>query len=201
MDARKFLPRTLAIVVLAFTLLTWWVLSGRSSAFDESIRAAVHTWASPGMTRFMLAVTTMGSEWFMLPLGAIALWRLATVGRGRDGLSIPVISLSAEAVAQLLKLATHRARPAIFFGLAPAHTYSFPSGHAFVSTVFYGVLAAFLTDRTSHRVTAVAAGLILALLIGLSRVYLGYHYPSDVLGGWICAVGWLSLAGWVSSRR
>ena len=104
-------------------------------------------------------------------------------------------SLAAEAASDLLKWLLHRPRPLVYFGLAPAVNYSFPSGHAFVGTVFNGLLAAILCDLFPRRrayIVAAAAALVLA--IGFSRIYLGYHYPTDVLGGWLAAAAWLAMA-------
>jgi undecaprenyl-diphosphatase len=194
---RKYLLGGLVAATLSFLLLACWVLSGGSMPFDLWLRAAVHGWASPALTRGMLAVTMLGSERFLLPLGAILVWRLLATGRRRQAILLPVAGLSAELFSQMLKLALHRLRPETFFGLPPAETYSFPSGHAFVSTVFYGLLASILmAGENSRRKRAgiVAIAVLAASAIGLSRVYLGYHYPSDVLGGWACAAAWLALA-------
>ena len=172
--------------------------------FDLRIRDTVHSWASPVVTGVLLAITMLGVEWVLLLLGAVTVWRLIGVHRGRRAFVLAVGTLSAELASELLKLAFHRPRPAIFFGLIPAATYSFPSGHAFVATVFYGLLAGILNELyPRERVPIAAATLLLVLLIGLSRVYLGYHYPSDILGGWLCAVAWLAMARfrWPALRR
>ena len=182
---------------LLFLLLARWVLAGGSMPFDLRIRGTVHGWASPFATRALLTVTMLGSEWVLLPLGAVLFWWLAAIGRRRQAMLLAAVGLAAELVSQLLKLGFHRPRPAVFFGLSSAETYSFPSGHAFVATVFYGFLAAILmTFERSRRTRGwiAAAAVLTAFLIGLSRVYLGYHYPSDVLGGWACAAAWLALA-------
>jgi len=160
--------------------------------FDLRVRDAVHAWASPLLTHGMLAITTLGSEFVILPLGAILVWCLATTGRPRQAILLAAGGLGAELVSQVLKVTLHRPRPEVFFGLAPAETYSFPSGHAFVATVFYALLAGILIRPKRGSMAAIAV--LTVVLIGLSRVYLGYHYPSDVLGGWACAAAWLALA-------
>ena len=180
-----------------FLSLARWVLAGDSAPFDLWIRDGVHVWASPLATRVLLAITMLGSEWVTVPLGAVVVWRLAIAGHKREAILLAAGSLGAELASNLLKLAFHRPRPDVFFGLSPAENYSFPSGHAFVGTVFYGLLAGIVTTfwrSRRQRAGIVAAAVVTSVLIGLSRVYLGYHYPSDVLGGWTCAVGWLALA-------
>jgi undecaprenyl-diphosphatase len=162
--------------------------------FDLSIRGTVHSWASPALTSVMRGITMLGSEWVMLPLGTVIVWRLATLRHRRHAILLGAGSLGAELVSQVLKLAFHRLRPPVFFGLSPAENYSFPSGHAFVGTVFYGLLAGILAQLyCRRRVEAIALAVLTVLLVGFSRVYLGYHYPSDVLGGWTCAAGWLAM--------
>jgi membrane-associated phospholipid phosphatase len=105
--------------------------------------------------------------------------------------------LTAEAALQLLKLSFHRPRPEVFFGLASAETYSFPSGHSFVPAVYFWILAGTLGAGPWGRLAVMLA----AALLGFSRVYLGYHYPSDVVAGWALAAVWLALWAFVANRR
>jgi len=111
-----------------------------------------------------------------------AIWLLATLA------GATVLSLA-------LKSAFHRPRPTLFFGAVP-HTYSFPSGHSMFSFCFYGVLAGLLTARIDSRplriLIWIVAAAALVLSIGLSRIYLGVHYPSDVLAGYLAGAIWVS---------
>lgn len=183
-------------MLLAFLLLARWVLSGDSMAFDLSIRDAIHTLASPTATRAFALLTMLGSDWVMAPLAAIVVCRLTFAERPRQAAILVCGYLAASLLSRLLKAAFHRPRPAIFFSLPPAENYSFPSGHALVSTAFYGLLAIVLAAAYPQRRGTIAAALaIFALVIGFSRVYLGYHYPTDVLGGWACAAVCLALCG------
>ena len=179
---------------LLFARLAWCVRPGEAVGFDTTVRATVHSWASPALTSAMRFVTNLGSHYFLVPLGLLLVWRWVATGRRGQALVFASAALSAELFTQLFKLVFHRPRPEVYFGLAPAETYSYPSGHAFVSTVFYVLLAALLTagkPSGRQRIAIRIAGVVLPLAIGLSRIYLSFHYPSDVLGGYACAVVWL----------
>jgi len=102
-----------------------------------------------------------------------------------------------------LKLAFHRPRPLAYFGPTPT-TYSFPSGHAMGSVCFYGVLAAILAARASGRGAkwGIWMGAVLLIgLIGYSRIYLGVHYPSDVIAGYCAGAVWVGAVGFLSKIR
>ena len=172
-----------------FALLAYLVGHGQTMDFDLAVRSAVHAWASPALTVFMRLLSVLGSGYFLVPFGVIPIWHWVGRGASRKAYVFAAGSLSAEAVSELLKMLFHRPRPEVFFGLVLAQNYSFPSGHAFVSTVYFGLLAWLLATGARGR----AAVIVLAAFIGTSRVYLGYHYPSDVVAGWALASIWLAL--------
>src|ERR1051325_9242719 len=92
-----------------------------------------------------------------------------------------------------LKYIYHRTRPTAYFGIAP-HSYSFPSGHALCSFCFYLVLAGLLSARIRSlalRIMIWTLAIVMVIIIGLSRIYLGVHYPSDVLAGYLAAAVWV----------
>lgn len=184
-----------AAALLIFGWLANQVFHHATIRFDSAVRDGIHSFASPALTRFFRIVTEFGSEKFLVPFGAFAVWRLAAAGRRRAAILISVAAAGAEALDFILKLVFRRTRPAVFFGLTAPHSYSFPSGHSMLSACFFGVLAAIVTARISSW-TQRAAVWVLAgsatLLIGLSRIYLGVHYPSDVLAGYCAAVIWVA---------
>jgi undecaprenyl-diphosphatase len=183
--------------LLVFAAMAVPVIRGDTPGFDLPVRAAIHQWASPALAPAMRAITMIGSEYLLVPLAAVLVWRWLRRGERRAAHLLVVGSLSAEAVAQLLKTLIHRPRPEVFFGLAGAQTYSFPSGHAFVPAVYFGILAGICASRAGWR----AAVVLMAALLGFSRVYLGFHYPSDVVAGWALAVVWLALWPVIADRR
>jgi undecaprenyl-diphosphatase len=105
-----------------------------------------------------------------------------------------IAALGATILNEVMKLFFQRRRPDAFFGYHQPRTYSFPSGHSIESACFYGMMAAILVVRMRSRGarTAVwAVATILALAVGFSRIYLGVHYPTDVLAGYAAAVIWV----------
>jgi undecaprenyl-diphosphatase len=187
-----FLAATAALVLFAW--LATQVFRQSTIEFDAAVRAQVHAWASPALTSFFRVLTLFGSERILVPLGAVVVWRLAAAGRKRAAILFVVAALGGEALENILKLLFRRERPEALFGYLAPSTYSFPSGHAMISVTFYGVLAALIAPQlatSSARAAVWAAATAAAALIGVSRVYLGVHHPSDVLAGYAAAVVWV----------
>jgi undecaprenyl-diphosphatase len=142
-------------------------------------------------------ITDLGSPvGVALLVVAMAIW----CWRQRERvLAIGVVTICAgEALLDLvLKTVIHRNRPEFGAPFLHGHSFSFPSGHAFGSIVVYGLLAYLLivffrpARNTRALIYAVVAPLVLA--IGISRIYLGVHYPSDVIGGFAAGIAWLSI--------
>ena len=192
--ARLWLVTALALIL--FVWLAREVMRGDALRLDTPIRSAVHARSSPPLTAMMRGLSLIGSEVGLVPLGAILVWWLVAAKRRRAAVVLAVAALGAEALDQIMKLLFNRPRPEPFFGLAAPITHSFPSGHAMVSCCFFGVLAAILAARErsrARRVAIFAAAAILVALMGFSRVYLGFHYPTDVLAGYAAAVVWLGV--------
>jgi len=183
-----------AVLVCAFGVLASDVWAGEGFAFDQSVMEAVHTMASPWLTAVMRLVTASASglvtSGLALGLG-LRWWR--QVRRRAEAITLLVTLAGSEGLGQGLKLLFARPRPQLFPWLTAARGWSFPSGHTLTATVLGGLLAWLMGWRLSGwRQVAlwVGAGLWV-VLVGLSRVYLGVHYPSDVLAS--LAVGGLCL--------
>lgn len=186
---------SLAAAVLALFLFAWLgneVLEGDTQHFDQAVRNWVHQYASAGMTRAMTTISLLGYNILILEM-LIAFAVFAWLRWRRAAVWLAVAMAGALALDTALKFAYHRTRPSAFFGVAP-HSYSFPSGHALCSFCFYGVMAGLLSRRTkalSWRIVIWTTAAILVIAIGLSRIYLGVHYPSDVIAGYLAATVWV----------
>jgi membrane-associated phospholipid phosphatase len=188
--ARSF-RLSLALAAAALVLFIWiaqHVLAGEAFSFDAPLRNAIHTIAWPPLTALVRGVTMLGAPAFLFFLTCIAVWHLVSQRRRADAIRLTLAGMGSEAINEALKLLFHRDRPSPFFGLHAPDSYSFPSGHAIASACFYITLAVIF--RRS-RIAAAS----LALAIGFSRIYLGVHYPSDVIAGFAAAVVWLIAIG------
>jgi undecaprenyl-diphosphatase len=202
--ARHGLVAALALILFAW--LAREVTRGDAMRLDTPIRNAVHARSSPPLTAMMRGVSLFGSEVGLVPLGIILAGWLAATKRRPAAVVFAAAALGAEALDQIMKLFFHRPRPEPFFGYASPVTHSFPSGHAMVACCFFGVLAMILTARgapwarsRARRVAIFAVAALLVALIGFSRVYLGFHYPTDVLAGYVAGVFWLAMV--LAARR
>jgi len=193
---RRLAAVTALLMAALFLWLAYAVTHGRCERFDQAVRDGVHAWASAPLTFAMRGITQLGSMVLLVILGGFLFWRLAKVGRRKEAITLAIAALGAEGLDQLLKLLFERPRPAVFFGLAQPATYSFPSGHSMASFCFYGALALIASQGAqpgARRWAIRLAAAALILLVGLSRIYLGVHYPSDVVGGYAAAGAWLLL--------
>jgi undecaprenyl-diphosphatase len=180
--------------VLLFYELAEDVHEGDTRRFDESALSLVNRFASPTLTAFMRAVTYLGSNEFLIGAGACVVLAFVLTRRRRGAFTLLVTMAGATFLNFTLKTLSGRERPEPFFGASPPDSYSFPSGHALLSFCFYGMIAALLTARmrgAGRRASVWAVAALLVALIGVSRVYLGVHYPSDVAAGYVAAFVWV----------
>lgn len=191
---KGWLPASAALLV--FVWLAEAQRRGGAQAWDDHIRQILQAHVAPALTTLMRGFSLVGEPVFLIVLGALVIAAQAWKGKPRAALLFFLTVVGSEVLDQLLKLVFHRTRPAAFFGLAEPMGYSFPSGHALVACTFFGALAAMaaahIESRTRRWFYYAAAGALIAA-IGFSRIYLGVHYPSDVLAGYAAAVVWVSI--------
>lgn len=191
----------LIAAIIALSFFGWLaedVFENETISFDETVRGAIHNFSSPTLTEAMKIFSFLGSTVFLVALGVCVAAAFFYLRRMRALTLFLAATLGATILLNVLKAAFHRARPDAYFGYALPTSYSFPSGHSLSSFCFYGILAWLITARMKNRASKIlvwtlAAALI--LLVGVSRVYLGVHYPSDVLAGYAAGVVWVVTVG------
>jgi membrane-associated phospholipid phosphatase len=186
--------------LIFFAWLTDEVLEGDSQRFDEVTRLAVHEFASPAMTRIMRGISFLGDTLFLtLATTTVIVW-FAVKKLKREAKLFAVTMIGASLLNTTLKLAFKRPRPVPYFNLLAPETFSFPSGHSLASCCFYAALAAMLAARIQRKRVRVALWIFavtMFLLIGLSRIYLGVHYTTDVIAGFAAALIWIMVVRFV----
>ena len=198
------------MLLLLFIALAGEVTEGDTLAFDTKILVALRTADNPARP--------VGPDWLessLLDLTAIggptvlALVVLSVVGflllqaRYRTAAFVLATAITGELLGTSMKHVFNRTRPTVVPHLRDVYSASFPSGHAMESAIIYLTLGAILMRVSEGRLTKVyclAVAVTLTLLVGASRVYLGVHYPTDVIGGWIIGFVWASLC-WLIEQR
>ena len=193
----------LGTAILALIFFGWVAdeaLEGDARWFDDATRALVHQLASPFMTAIMRGFSFVGST-IALTAGTIFVVVRFVMRKWKREAKLFAITMAGAALLNItLKLAFKRPRPVPFFNLSAPETYSFPSGHSLTSAVFFGALAAILTARIKSKRVRVAIWIVsvtMFLLIGLSRIYLGVHYTTDVIAGFAAALIWILVVRFV----
>lgn len=182
-----------AVLVLLFYALGW----------TESVDQYGLEWMagirSPGLTNRVMELSALGSLPVLVLIGIATVLYLSTRGEQKTTARVFFIMVSAEIVAYVAKHLLARTRPEAFFAdgvrgsIGSDLNVSFPSGHSMMSAAMYlciGLLLHNAAGRRHSRRALVGGAIALIFLIGLSRVYLGVHHPSDVLAGWLAGAGW-----------
>jgi undecaprenyl-diphosphatase len=188
-----------ATALFVFGWLAEEMLEGDTQQFDALVRTGVHQLATPGLTRLMQVFSFLGSVAAVTAMCLVLVCVSFYFRHARTAALLAITMLGVAALDVSLKLAFRRPRPVAFFGATPT-SYSFPSGHALGSFCFYGMLAAILAARARGRGAKFCvwmAAVVLVGMIGFSRIYLGVHYPSDVIAGYCAAAVWVGAVGFL----
>lgn len=192
LDALLFL-----VAASLFGIVAAAVVSGdRLTLLDVEIARWLRAWATPQFTTWMLVVTHLHSTTAVCVYGIVVSAWMARWRRWRAVATVAVCVVGGLALNVLVKHAFQRPRPMLDDPLLTLDTYSFPSGHVAGSTLLYGllvVLAFRRTRRPGARLLALVAAVVVIGLVAFTRLYLGVHYFSDVIGGLLEGVAWLAL--------
>jgi undecaprenyl-diphosphatase len=199
-----------AALLLVFGLIANQVMAGSTLGFDHAVILAFRTAGNPSdpigppwMQEAARDITALGSFSALGMLVLVVVVYLFFARKHAAAWLVLTAVLGGVALNTLLKVGFGRPRPDFIAPAARVFTASFPSGHAAISAVTYLTLAALLartTDSRRLRIYFVATGMTLTLMVGVSRIYLGVHYPTDVLAGWCIGSAW-ALGCWAIMTR
>jgi undecaprenyl-diphosphatase len=208
------IDRRKAIVVAAvcwagFALMVWRVTTGRTGGFDTPGLLFWRTGVglAPRGPKFLVEsvrdLTSLGGVLLRNVIAIGAVTALLFLRLRREAMLLALTVAGAWVVEGAIKGLVGRPRPEIVPHLTDAGGASFPSGHAFNSAVVYIAIAlafASLSARESVRLTIIGSAIVLSLLVAWTRVWLGVHFPSDVVAGWLGGAGWAFLAAALLQR-
>ncbi|KAB8320114.1 phosphatase PAP2 family protein [Tolypothrix campylonemoides VB511288] len=157
--------------------------------WDVPLLLAVHSTANPQLDVVVTMLTKLGVFWGVFPIATVTALVLFNRRRWRSLTYLIVTLLGSIIINRTAKVLLHRVRPHLWESPAPEFDYGFPSGHAMSSMTLVAVLV-ILTWGSRWRWLVLIVGAIFVLVIGWTRLYLGVHYPSDILAGWMVSVGW-----------
>jgi undecaprenyl-diphosphatase len=186
-------------MLFAGVLLPLWLLGSVAEdvvekepfSFDHPILMFVHSHATPLFDKLMYFFTTAGSALVLVPFDIAVFILLMRRGKRAPATFWAVSVVGAALINFLAKQAFGRVRPELWISAVRETTYSFPSGHA-MSSMAVATALTLLLWKTRWRWIALAGGAVFVFMVGLSRVYWGVHYPSDILAGWAASLAWVA---------
>ena len=191
---------TIAGLLFAFGFIAQEVAKGKTLAFDRAVMLALRSSADPSvpigpawLPEAARDVTSLGSIIVLVIITLAVVGYLFLVGKSAVAWLMLIAVVGGIALSDLPKFAFARARPDVVPPLARVFTTSFPSGHATLSAITYLTIAAVLAPSQPSSTISVyfmSLAVFLTVLIGISRIYVGVHYPTDVLGGWCIGAAW-----------
>lgn len=194
---KTFIPTVVLIIcTLGFVWTALNIQGNQIRHFDKIIIASVQRWESPSLTFIMKLFTTIGGGLPLILLMITVMVILHTfLGHRKELIFLAVVMLGSTLINWGLKTLFHRVRPD-FHRLIEVAGYSFPSGHSMAAFSFYGALAYLIWSHIPSllgRSSVIILSSLFVFAIGTSRIYLGVHYPSDVIAGYFVSGCWLIL--------
>ncbi|MFI8495832.1 phosphatase PAP2 family protein [Peribacillus butanolivorans] len=191
------------IFLIGFSIMAFTISAYEFLNFDRAVISFVQGLESPFLTTIMKVFTFIGSSSSIIILSLLVLFYLYKVLKHRLELVLfSAVVVGSPLLNLILKLFFQRARPDLH-RLIEIGGYSFPSGHAMNAFTLYGILTFLLWRHISTmwgRTLLILFSVMMILTIGISRVYLGVHYPSDIIGGYLASGCWLAISIWVFQK-
>ena len=187
--------------LIIFCIVAYFIFSGAAEEFDDSIRFYIYGHRSAALNKVVIAITYSGN-WQAVTLIVLSLL-ISNKTRRSIGIPLAITSVSSTLIYKGVKHIFERPRPDLIYRIIEQGGFSFPSGHSMNSLVCYGMLIYLVrrhckNENIKNAITIIFGALI--PLIAISRIYVGVHYPTDILGGWCVGSFVLASAILISER-
>ncbi len=189
--------RFIGLLIAAFSLWGFYeiaeeVLERETQSIDTRILLTIRQWHTPLLDRVMVVMTNIGNPSVLLVasllLAAFLLWRKQRA----ETVTLAIAAVGALGLNTVLKELFARSRPELWQRTVDVNFYSFPSGHAMMSVVVFGIIGYLLATHLPRWRIAIATGTVLLVCaIGFSRLYFGVHWPTDIVAGYSAGIVWL----------
>ena len=199
--SKKSVMRTLPKLLLIYSLfwvpiviiitLASAVRSNKPLLGEVNILNHIHTLSTPVLNKVFTIITTLGSAPIVIIVIVVMCAVLLYKKRRNQALFLLVAAGGTTVINVILKLLFHRTRPSLWHHIVVENDYSFPSGHAMISCAL-ALSVIVLCWRFRYRWLIVVVAGLYVMLVGFSRLYLGVHYPSDVIAGWLISALWIA---------
>jgi membrane-associated phospholipid phosphatase len=180
------------LIIYLLAQITDEVLEREAFAFDRTVLLGIHQFANPTLDRLMLNITNLGNPHPVVAIVVISLAILLWRRYYQEAKIFVIDCLGGVILSYGLKLVFSKPRPNLWQSAIEETSFSYPSGHALGSTILYGFLAYILATRYPRLAFLIYAGAVLIIgAIGLSRLYLGVHWPTDIIAGYSIGFLWV----------
>lgn len=185
--------------ILVFLLLANQIRKGIALPGDTAILQMIRSASSAQFDPIVILITDLGGSTFVTIAVTIACVALYIQGRRYDSLFLLFSVAGTVIINLIIKLLFQRSRPDLWESIVIEHSYSFPSGHAMISSALaFSVILIFWHGR--FRLATIVISIIYFLSVSLSRLYLGVHYPSDIIAGWCISILWVASLYYIFQR-
>ena len=186
--------RTVSLAAALLAVIWLLMLNVGTGTADDDIYRALYAGGQPALISIAYFFTTLGSGWVTVPAGVLAVAYLAWARRKDAAIATFIVVAVGRLLVDAQKYSIARFRPSDEVHLVPVSTPSFPSGHSANSMIVFLTLAIIFFGPTRWKYPAAALAVLLSICVGVSRVMLGVHWPTDVIGGWTFGLLWVVLA-------
>lgn len=184
---------TIAFAAAGLAGLWLAMMFGGTGPVDRQLYEALYAGGNPALANAARAASLLGDPRFLVPATVILAAWLWWRGHPRTALTLVIVTMAGRGINSLVKLDVARVRPDLQPHLVAETTNSFPSGHSTGSMIFFLTVALLLAHRGPWRRWAAGGAVGVAMVVGVTRVMLGVHWPSDVVGGWAFGALWVIL--------